>query len=529
MAGEQLSPEDFQSEAPPQDTGGVTAYYLGPVGSPPDDATPPPVATVPAPKTLSLQEFTDDGSGAPVSAPPVPSVMNGFAGLGRGEIQAPMVDTGPLGSLGALVRSFANGVSGGWADKGAAFMDSVLPVAGGANPGQTYSANLTHENALTSQAQDFHPLASLIGSFPGQVTQGFLLPEAKAASIGGRLLQGAAQGGLLGGINASGHARGDAGQVLAQTLLPAVEGMAGGAALGGLLGPAHPSSGADVLAPYNRVGVNPMLAVNGSTSVQKIAQTLKGMPLAGSPLEAGAATTAGQLRGGLVDTASSLGPATTPFQAGSALQSGANQAVVGMKTTADRLYEPINAIDSSPTLIPMSNTLGAVNDEIAKFPTLGASYVKSVSPKLVDIQSRIQNAGGNLNFGEARALRTDVGTMLRDQTLGDTDQARLKGLYGALSSDIMQGAGPVARTDAIAAGQTPRMAIRSGVNAQDALERADTYNSAMHARVDDTLSSVLNAPTPEAAYNKVVAAAQGGARADLQTVQRLKRSLDPDS
>ena len=431
-------------------------------------------------------------------------------------------------------RNTLNSLTDGWDEKLAAGIQSIPHLMDG-TAGTAFTRALNRQKGLDAYVNDkAWPGFQAVTSAPGYIAQGLIAPEFKGAGLLAPVLQGA----TLGALNASGEARGDLGQVA----------MAGtqGAVAGGLLGGAVHYLGAPVAAregvspAYARVGVDPSLAVNGPRSVQQIAQNLKGVPFAGTPLAASADTTANQLDAGLLSKAQSVGYATNPNTGGAAIQTGAESAIKGMRTKADTLYEPINALDQSKYTIPMNHTTYAINQMKADFPNL-PDWLAQNAPTVTRMGKALDGTTDGLQFGEARALRTDIGMKLNSGKIDPVDNARLSTLYGALSKDIASGVGDVATHEALLDPSTSiRQAIDAGSKARASLSRADQYYSAAQQRTSDALAPFLgrgtsltnisdNPPAAEAAFGKVVAAAQGGARADIVRVQQLKRSLDPDA
>ncbi len=462
----------------------------------------PSVRQMPGPAPQAAPQASTFGGGAP-GAP-----ANPLALLGR--------------SADATVRSLANGVTGGFADKIAAADEALPALLKGGLPAyqQQYSTSLDAQHARDASDRQYVPWAAIPSAVTGAVAQAALLPEARAASLVGRAAIGAGQGALLGGVDALGGARGN----LAQESAKAVPSMATGALLGAPLGAvlgARAAAAAPIratLAEHAAAGVDPMLAVGGPQPLQQIAQMIKGIPGVGLPLVKAAARTSAQLNEGVQAAAQRAGSARTPYEAGSALQRGAQKAVGAYKAKLGELYRTTGPLESNPTALPVTNTQGALARIFKRYPTPEMqAWLKRQAPKVAALKKTLDEAAargenGAITFGEMKALRTDIGTMLKDHTLADVDQGRLKQIYGALSQDYYAGAEQL-----------------GGAGAKEAVLRADAYNSGVRQRVADTLDQFINADSPEKAFNKVLAMGSATGRADVGTLQRLMRSVNDEA
>ena len=114
-------------------------------------------------------------------------------------------------------------------------------------------------------------------------------------------------------------------------------------------------------------------------------------------------------------------------------------------------------------------------------------------------------ARGGMSYSTLKALRTDMGNALQDPKalLGDTAQAEIKLMYGALSDDL-----------AIAASN-------AGPEALKAANRASKFWSAGRSRIDDVLTPVINKKLNQDIFQ----AAMSGAKSGGQKLRALKKSL----
>lgn len=468
---------------------------------------------------------------APAAPLPPPNVP------GASDLTAPsMAD--PLGLLArsaeATIRSGANAITGGVADKLAAGSDALPALFKGGLPALSaqYTSNMNAEQAQDQADQKQVPFATVPAAIAGAVLQAGALPEMKGLSLAGRIAHGAAAGSLFAGLNSIAGARGNyfdpADRIGQGAIAPMAEGAAIGGPLGAVLG-AGGRSAAGIASPADHAvtGVDPMLALNGPKPVQQVGQMLKGLPGVGQPLQAAATRTAGQLKQGVSNLADGLGSAQTPFEAGGSAVRGAQAGVEKLKATADALYAPLNELDESDVKIGALNTQSAIGKIFGKYPNI-PDWITQHAPKLASVQKTLQGAGGRLTFGELKSMRSDVGNMISDHSLvGNVDQARLKQLYAAMSRDMEAGVSTTAKAEAYRRGANAADALTAGQRAQAILKRANGYYSAMHNRIGNVLDQVVNAPTNESAFNAIVAASRSGARADLQQITLLKRSIEP--
>lgn len=433
-------------------------------------------------------------------------------------------------SLGADIRGISNAVSFGLANKAdAAFAALPQFIHGGVTEAAPqYTANMNAEQAQDQADAAQVPFAHYPSMILGALAGGGVFPEIKAAGLLQRAGIGAGQGALFGGLNAVGNARGGPTE-MGQAAIPA---MAGGAALGGPLGAVFGAAAPAVavkaasLADHAAAGVDPMLAISGPRWLQQLGQTLKGS-LAGGPLASAAERTSGQLAGAVSGAADRFGTAASPYEAGGAAVEGAQHSVDAMKAVENKLYEPLNALEATDTKIGALNTLSAIKDLYAKYPNI-PDWLTKHAPAFASVQKTLAGAGGRLTFGELKSLRSDVGKLIKDQTLTTVDQARLKALYGAMSRDMEAGVATTAKAQAYKQGATPEQAVAIGQKAQAILKRANTFASAMRLRISEHLEQVLNARSNEDAFHKILAASRSGSRSDIRQLTMIKRSLDDE-
>jgi hypothetical protein len=466
-------------------------------------AAPQPAQTAPqaAPQqSLAQVGLSDEQMFAPHTAPGIVPAITGFmANLNRG-----------LGIGDEMVAGANAGIDflRGRAPKGIV---------------QSFKDEMAQQRTTEDGFSADHPLTAALARGAGMAAPAAfgLLPGATEAVAGSRIAA-LAKGAVGGGATAYGYGLADSGDPMERikaanaSILP---GMALGA-FGGAFSPVASKISPDAasLADHELTGVDALPAIVGSTSMQKIGQILKGIPMVGQPLVAAADRTSGQLDGGIQALATQLGKGVDPLSSGTALQKGAQGAVGRYQDVTGDLYKPVNALEANPEVVPLGATHAAINEMFSRYPNIPDWLAKN-APSLARVRETLANAPQtaegipSLTFGELKSMRSDVGKMVNDHlTVGNIDQSRLKNLYGAMSDDMMGGAGQL-----------------GGPDAQSALSRADTYNAAKSARISNVLDAVIQAKSPEDAYSKVLSMAGSTSRADLTQLGQLKRSLDPDA
>lgn len=510
--------------APPPDSA-----FVG--GSTEPAGSAAPQAAQPPPDTAFAGGVTDPT--APPGQPSTPPAPQGAAPVDPLSVYPKASGLIPqlAQATGVEMRAAANGASLGLADRLEAGTRALPALLQGPDAYMNqFSSDLDDEKMKDAAGQEAYPLGAIGANLLGGAAPAAAMPEVAASTLLGRAAVGAGQGALLGGTEGVLNSRGNLGQMARGAAVPMVEGAALGGTLGSVFGAAHPADSAPRIASMNdyaMTGVDPSLALNGPESAQRVAMGLKGLPFVGTPLNELAERTTSQLNAGATRAAEGFGQSQTPYEAGSALQSGANAAVGRMKATTNQLYKPLNQLETSTVPVPTINTEAAIKDIFGRYPNV-PEWMAKQAPKLVDVQKTIAGAKGKLTYGELKAMRSDVGDMINDHFgTGNIDQARLKRLYGAMSDDMSAGAFHTARTEALNAGAKPGDAIRAGQSAADALSRADAYHSAVQTRVQDTLKKVIgDNVTPEQAYGRLVSAMSSKQSADLNQVRRVVRTLD---
>lgn len=225
------------------------------------------------------------------------------AHMDGGKQAAPQAD----GMLGTLIRSAANGITGGWADKAAAGLEAVIPgignagtqtIYGGHGLSDAYNHNQQIEHAQTQADETAHPWVGAAGNIGGAVTLaagtaglgqaaglGKLATMGKVGRVAAAVAPDVAYGASYG-----------AGQSQAQTLggqaedtgIGGIGGLAGhvaGNALGKVVGGIATGVTDPIKRALNDAGVNftPGQLMGGAA--QKIEQSLTSIPFGGTAIK----------------------------------------------------------------------------------------------------------------------------------------------------------------------------------------------------------------------------------------------------
>lgn len=290
-----------------------------------------------------------------------------------------------------------------------------------------------------------------------------------------------------------------------QALARAVGGLAGGVVGTGALNTATRGVNAvrgvgnDVTAAFERAGVQPRMVadVTGSPTMGRIQNAAFAMPGGTGRVAAAAQQTEQEFAKAVDKAAAMLGPSATPQRAGEALQNGAKAWLQQWKADSNQawgdfwtLLRPnVNSrLTATRSLLSNSDTeLRQQAPEIAKLLE---------SDRMGSLKAAVQGTG-SMSAQALRQFRTRVGEMLDTATLaGNEDQAALKRLYGALTSDMES------------------LAVASGKPAVDAFQRANQVTREGHALLESTGKNILGAAdkpkSPEEAYRWVTGQAKLG-------------------
>lgn len=368
------------------------------------------------------------------------------------------------------------------------------------------------EDAYAAEQPNMAALGRGVGMVPATLLPGAGATRAMAA--GGKgigALEGAVTAGLEAGVMGL-MDRGDLQKRIADSGLASLLGVGLGGAVGAIAAPGVKAA-REGIEDFTRMGVDPLMAVNGGSGSQMVGQALAGNAFLGAPLRKAAERGLQQTDDAVRRTAEQYGSATDPLLAGSALQRGVEKAGQRMKSRGSELYAPLRVIEEAENPLPVEGTRAALQAATERFKTPSmAAWLSKRTPELNAIQKALAEAPDGISYAEMKALRGEIGTMLKDpELIASGEQRVLQNVYGALTEDMLGAARAL-----------------GGEKAAGQLQRADKYWAAVKTREEETLRSFFKADSPEIAYKQMLSLATTKGRADLGKLERLKRSLTAD-
>lgn len=198
----------------------------------------------------------------------------------------------------------------------------------------------------------------------------------------------------------------------------------------------------------------------------------------------------------LGQVADTLGSASTPAEAGRALQSDATNWLTNFKTGTRQLWDNFHQQVPGTTPTPVSNYQQALTDVLGNFrgaPETGKAVQPATLRTLSDALGVDLQGGNSLPWEAVKSLRTAIGEKLENpSTVADTSQAALRRIYGALTQDMETGAANV----------SPQ--------ALSSFYRANSATAAGHDLLENYLDPILKASSPEDATQYAMAQARRG-------------------
>ena len=217
--------------------------------------------------------------------------------------------------------------------------------------------------------------------------------------------------------------------------------------------------------------------------------------------------------------ASAVSPATSPEQAGRAIQRGTEQFVNEFKGGWNALDNKVALFFTSSDGVPVTNTLRKLDDMIARGQGADASLAAlsgSQRTALVSLREAIaQDAQtGSMPYAGFRLLRSETGRKSASASLlSEMPTSTYRAIYSAMSDDL--------RAAAITKDYLARASGQS-VGAEKAINDQNRYWAAGRKRIDNILDPLLK-NKPEDIYRAAISGSDKGAT----TLWALRRSL-PD-
>ena len=263
-----------------------------------------------------------------------------------------------------------------------------------------------------------------------------------------------------------------------------------------------------------RLGVVPSAAMTGRGPAL-IASALESTPFSAGRMAGETERVVGQMSDISRKAAERIGMPTTIPAAGEAARTGAQQFVSNFQNKASLLYDEVDKYIPKTIQVRAPNTANALSEIVDVYkstPDLAQADIAAFA-KYRDVFNVDALARGNVPYAVLKDFRTQIGRAIGDMKgpFANFTEARLKKIYGALTEDM----GAVANSQ--------------GPQAAKAFSRANTYYKAGNDRIKNTLTKVLNADTPEKAYNNIQGMLlEESPRSSIAALNGIKKSLPLD-
>ena len=271
--------------------------------------------------------------------------------------------------------------------------------------------------------------------------------------------------------------------------------------------PTEASPAAQAAQAAERIGVVPSAAMTGRGPAL-IASGLESTPFSAGRMAGETERVVGQMENVARGAAERIGAPTTI--AGAAAQAGAQTFVTNFQNKAKVLYDRIDKFIAPTALVRTNNTVEKLTEIVGPYLQNKASMGLAGPDITKLIGYRKTLAGGKVSYAVLKDFRTQIGEAITSMKgpLADVSNSRLKQLYGSLTMDMED------------------IARASGPEAYSAFKRANTYYKAGMQRIDDTLTKVLKAETPEKAYSNLYGMLlEDSPRSSIAALSGLKKSL----
>lgn len=327
-----------------------------------------------------------------------------------------------------------------------------------------------------------------------------------ARQLGMTTAKGDAAYGALSGVGSELGRKvgGDSGALVgsvAEPLTPALAAQAGGAALRKIFGPSSAESAKNIIDDFASFGATPTVGMmSGKQSIQG-AENVSAPAMGGSPLRKASEKIAQNMQAKLSNIADNISAKEGAETAGLAVQKGIN----GKGGFIDN-FRQNNAVlwNKSDSLIDQTIPVDLANTKAKLSQLVQGGNMGSIldNPKLSQIKDALDNSA-TVDYETVRKLRSSIGQKLAGNDLvSDIPKAELKQIYGALSQDIKT------------------LAQRSSPEALKAFERANSYTSAGHARIDDYLQRISNKVNPDQVFKDIAKGGEG-----VKAILTVKKSI----
>ena len=286
----------------------------------------------------------------------------------------------------------------------------------------------------------------------------------------------------------------------------------------GLTGSARTPGAAVALNNAAGLGVDlPAGAATGSLATQRLERGVGSLPFGADIINRGYTQANEQLGAAAQRIGRTLGRGDpmSAQGAGETIRTAAQGAVQRFEARQDQLYDAAFNMIGRDTRVPLPGVQrleAALQAELGQAPQARAGVL---NPVIQRAQALLTDAANGVPFEALRAVRTDLGKLLKDPQamsgLGTTD-TQLRRLYGAMTEDI---------------GQAARATSPNADRAMRLADRYTRYNVGdLGGRVPNAeiLQKVLDSGTGEKAFQFALAGAKdGGSR-----LTSLRRNMRPE-
>lgn len=362
--------------------------------------------------------------------------------------------------------------------------------------GETAPAALAFGQMLRSMAGRLAPFAQGESALTGTARQ-LGASTAKQDAVGGAL---AGAGGEIGE-----KAGGDTGRVVgtvAAAALPALPELAKMAFRGGSSGLKNINA---AIKDFSEIDRAPTLGQAKGDGFWQGFENLSSKLLGGGPIRKSFDDTSAAMKSRITAIADDLSTTRGNMEAGRTIEKGITGSggfVERFQNKSGQLWNKFDSLidDTAPvTADKTTEALGRLVNDTDFGRVLN-------NPLIAKIKTVMDEAGGRIDYGTFRQLRSAIGERLGSKDLiSDIPRAQLKQLYGALSQDLKG------------------VAAQYGDDAVNALSRANIYTKSGHARLGGFVERIVKKTDLDKVFN---AATQGGE--GVQAINAIKRSLKPD-
>lgn len=258
------------------------------------------------------------------------------------------------------------------------------------------------------------------------------------------------------------------------------------------------------------VGVTPSVGMRGPVAARAAAAGEGFAPTAGRFVD-DARRAAGEIGEAATRAARTVGSATdSAADAGAALKAGANLFVDASKSRGSALFKRVGTMIPNKARVAMTQSSDLLSEAVGKFadkPAVAREIGAADSAGLLD------DLRAGLSWEQAADLRSELLSATRKQrdafkSLNDAQKSRL----ATAITDDMEAAARAAGPEAFAA-----------------WKRARDYWRGMRTRVDEALSKIIRADTPEKAFTDVFAMTGDTGRANLKALNGIKKAMPDDA